>query len=98
MKRAQSAGRFVTGGASEVVVLVTFDHGKELFTALKGLFGLDLGPESGVGGGARIALEHLDAVVPILDRARDRPAWAARDEPGECAAELAGAQRPSGSP
>jgi len=72
------------------MVLVVFDHGQQPLTALQRLFGFDLAAEPRLRG-ARVAFEHLDAVVAVLDRACDGPTGAASDEPCQGAAELAAA-------
>jgi hypothetical protein len=82
---------FIGGGADQVVMVVVVDGGQEVLTAGECLFGVDLGAEPGVGGSG-VALEHLDAQVPILDGAGDCPSRLPGDEPGQCSAELSGVQ------
>jgi hypothetical protein len=89
----EPARRFVGGWPGELSVFVGVDHRQEVVASGEGLFGFDLGAKSGVGGAGR-AFEHLDAEVSVLDRAGDRPAGSAGDEPGERAPELAARQRP----
>jgi hypothetical protein len=79
------------GRAAEAFMVMFVDHGQEVLTAGKSLFGFDFGPEPGIGC-ACVAFEHLDAQVPVLDGAGDDATRAAGDEPGQRAAELPGLQ------
>ncbi|MER6959553.1 hypothetical protein [Streptomyces sp. NPDC000618] len=72
-------------------------HLGEVLAAGEGLFGLDLVAEAGVAGPG-LALEHLDALVTVLQDAGDGAAGATGDEPGQGTAKLPGGQARLSSP
>lgn len=66
-------------------------HLGEKQAAGEGLLGFDLIAEAGVAG-AGVALEHLNALVAVLQGSRDGAAGAAGDQPGQGPPELARGQ------